>query len=82
MVEPTAATVQPALLARGLRRVAFARGVRVYEHSPMKRLDRSSPPVVRTRDGSVTADRVVIALNAWATRLREFGPQWSSSPAT
>jgi putative aminophosphonate oxidoreductase len=69
--EPTAATVQPALLARGLRRVALERGVRVHEHSPMTRLDRSSPPVVRTRDGSVTADRVVIALNAWATRLRE-----------
>jgi putative aminophosphonate oxidoreductase len=69
--EPTAATVQPALLARGLRRVAVERGVRIYEHSPMRRLDRSLPPVVRTRDGSVTADRVVIALNAWATRLRE-----------
>jgi putative aminophosphonate oxidoreductase len=69
--EPTAATVQPALLARGLRRVALERGVRIFEHSPMTRLDRSSPPVVRTGEGSVTARSVVLALNAWATRLRE-----------
>jgi putative aminophosphonate oxidoreductase len=69
--EATAATVQPARLARGLRRVALERGVRIYEHSPMTRLDRSAPPVVHTPDGSVTADRVVIAMNAWATRLRE-----------
>jgi putative aminophosphonate oxidoreductase len=69
--EPTAATVQPALLARGLRRVALERGVRIFEHSAMTGLDRSSPPVVRTREGSVTAGCVVLALNAWATRLRE-----------
>src|SRR5437870_388161 len=33
--EPTAATVQPALLASGLRRVAIERGVRVFEPSAM-----------------------------------------------
>src|SRR5207248_8400046 len=30
--EPSAATVHPARLARGLRRVAIERGVRVFEH--------------------------------------------------
>jgi putative aminophosphonate oxidoreductase len=69
--ERTAATVQPALLARGLRRVALERGVRIFERSPMTALDRGRPPRVRTARGSVTADRVVLAMNAWATRLRE-----------
>jgi putative aminophosphonate oxidoreductase len=69
--EATAATVQPALLARGLRRVALARGVRIYEQSPMAALDRGRPPRVRTAAGSVTARRVVVAMNAWATRLPE-----------
>ena len=43
VLEPTGATVQPALLARGLRRVALERGVRIFEQSPMKRLERSRP---------------------------------------
>jgi putative aminophosphonate oxidoreductase len=69
--ERTAATVQPALLARGLRRVALERGIRIYERSPMTALERGRPPRVRAPGGSVVADRVVIAMNAWATRLRE-----------
>jgi putative aminophosphonate oxidoreductase len=70
--EPTSATVQPALLARGLLRVARERGVRVFEGSPMTALDRSPTPVVRTARGSVTADRVVLAINAWTGQLREL----------
>ena len=70
--EPIGATVQPALLARGLRRVAMAKGVRIYEHSPMKRLKRSSPPRVITKRGSVTAEKVITAMNAWAAALPEL----------
>ena len=70
--EPTAATVQPALLARGLRRVAIERGVRVFENSPMTKLERSRPPRVVTAQGVVTAAKVVLALNAWAAALPEL----------
>lgn len=70
--ESTAATIQPALLARGLRRVALEHGVRIYEHSPMERLERGRPPRVVTDRGSVTAEKVVLALNAWSVRLREL----------
>jgi putative aminophosphonate oxidoreductase len=70
--EPTSATVQPALLARGLLRVAQERGVTVFEGSPMVALERSRPPAVRTRRGRVTADRVVLATGAWAGQLREL----------
>src|SRR6185369_6536041 len=70
---PLAATVQPALLVRGLRRVALELGVRLHEHTPMLGIEGGSPPVVVTRGGSVTADRVVIAINAWmAGAFREF----------
>jgi putative aminophosphonate oxidoreductase len=68
--EESGAIVQPALLARGLRRVAMARGVRVYEATPMVGLERSSPLRVRTPRGTVAADRVVLAMNAWAIRFR------------
>jgi putative aminophosphonate oxidoreductase len=70
--EATAATVQPALLARGLLRVARERGVTVFEGSPMIALERSSPLVVRTPGGQVTADRVVLAINAWSGQVREL----------
>ena len=73
--EPTAAVVHPGYLVRGLRRVAIERGVRIFEHSPMTRIERSAGrPQVRTAHGQVTAERVVLALNAWAARLPEYRP--------
>src|SRR5712691_9642506 len=65
--EASGAIVQPARLARGLRRVAIGRGVRVFEHTPLAALDGTR---VRTPGGSITASRVVLAMNAWAIRFR------------
>jgi glycine/D-amino acid oxidase-like deaminating enzyme len=62
--EAVSATVQPALLARGLRRVALALGVRVYEHSRVT----SFEPRVRTERGSVQAGTVVASTGAWIGR--------------
>ena len=70
--ERTAATVQPALLARGLQRVALARGVRIHEQSPVVELIRGASPVVRTPEGAVAAGRVVLAINAWAAAIPEL----------
>jgi putative aminophosphonate oxidoreductase len=69
--EASAATVQPALLARGLRRVALDRGVRIHERTAMVDLDRDEG-VVRTPSGSVRAGAIVLALNAWAIRIKEL----------
>jgi glycine/D-amino acid oxidase-like deaminating enzyme len=70
--ERTSATVQPALLARGIRRVALERGIRIYEQSPVNYVDRKNPPVVNTDRGRVVADTVVLAINAWAAALPEL----------
>lgn len=70
--DPNAATVQPAMLARGLRRVAIELGVRIYEKTPLTRLERSKPPVVHTPRGQVRAQKVVIAMNAWGARFPEL----------
>jgi putative aminophosphonate oxidoreductase len=74
VLEPVSATVQPALLARGLRRVALERGIRIFERSAMTGLDRGpgGTPVVRSASGSVAAGRVVLAMNAWAIRFAEI----------
>ena len=63
---PHGATVQPARLVRGLRRVAMERGVRIYEGSPVTRFGAGSPSIAETPGGSVRAGAAVIALNAWA----------------
>lgn len=70
--DPFAATVQPGRLVRGLRRVVLRSGVRIHEHSRVRRFSRSSPHRVFTSRGSVTADTVVIATNAWAANIREL----------
>ncbi|MEA2470280.1 MAG: hypothetical protein QOE38_1279, partial [Thermoleophilaceae bacterium] len=67
------AAVQPALLARGLRRVALERGVRIFEGAPMIRLERDEPAAVITPAGRVEAGQVVLATNAWAgSQAREL----------
>jgi glycine/D-amino acid oxidase-like deaminating enzyme len=66
------AAVQPALLARGLRRVAIERGIRIFEGAPMIRLERTRPAIAVTPAGRVSADQVVLATNAWSGQVREL----------
>jgi glycine/D-amino acid oxidase-like deaminating enzyme len=72
---PTSATVQPARLVNGLRERLEARGVEIFEHSPVRAL-RDAPDGVeaRTAAGSVRAGAAVLALGAaaksWGGPLR------------
>jgi glycine/D-amino acid oxidase-like deaminating enzyme len=72
LFNPQGATVQPARLARGLRRVVLELGVRIYEGTPVTRFGAGSPAVAETQDGSVTAGAAVVALNAWASHWARF----------
>jgi glycine/D-amino acid oxidase-like deaminating enzyme len=72
VLEPSGAQVHPAHLVRALRRVALERGVRIHENSPMTRLFRGREPVVECPGGSISAGKVVLAMNAWATKVREL----------
>jgi len=67
-----AAHVQPARLARGLRRVLLERGVRIFEGTPVARFRAGSPVVAETPHGSVRAGRAVLGVNAWAHAWRAF----------
>jgi len=66
MVAPDLATIQPAKLARELRRVLLERGVRIYEGTPMTRVHPGAPLHVETPAGTVVAPDVVITTGAWA----------------
>ena len=97
-----AATVQPAILARGLRRAALERGVVIHERTRAESLDgdrrrrigrgghrggtaEAGPVSIATSSaegaGTLVADQVVVALNAWAAAWPSFGRRlvtWSS----
>jgi glycine/D-amino acid oxidase-like deaminating enzyme len=74
MFLPDAATVHPARLARGLRRVLLERGVRIYENTPVRRFGAGRPVFAETPRGTVRAASAVIALGAWATSWKRFHP--------
>jgi glycine/D-amino acid oxidase-like deaminating enzyme len=70
--DPSAATIHPGKWVRGLRRVALAKGVRIFENSPMVQLHRGRPAIIRSADGSVTADVCVLTMNAWSCAIPEL----------
>jgi putative aminophosphonate oxidoreductase len=71
--EPRAATVQPAALARGLRRVALELGVRIFEHTRVTGFTRERPLAIRTDSGGLlAAEKLIVATNAWAANLPEL----------
>jgi glycine/D-amino acid oxidase-like deaminating enzyme len=63
------ATVQPARLVLALRREAMA-SVACHERTPVLRLLRGTPNVLLTPRGRVTADEVVLGVNAATTGWR------------
>jgi glycine/D-amino acid oxidase-like deaminating enzyme len=70
-----AATVQPARLARGLRRVLLERGVRIHERTPVRRFAARDPVIAETPGGAVRAGAGVVAVGAWAVDWRRFRPR-------
>ena len=63
---PDGASVQPAFLVRGLRRVLLERGVTIHESTPVTRLEPGPPAMAITPRGAVRAPHAVMAVNAWA----------------
>src|SRR5581483_2207256 len=68
------ATVQPARLARGLRRVLLERGVRIFESTPVRRFRPGPPAVAETLSGSVRAGEAILAVGSWGIHWRRFRP--------
>ena len=69
------ATVQPARLARALRRAALAAGVALYERTRVLALAHGTPYLLKAARGSVRAEAVVVAANAAATGWKPLAGQ-------
>jgi len=73
IIEDGATRVQPALLARGLMRVAMRMGASVHERSPVLRIvGRPDGIVVQCAGAEIKAAKLVLAANAWMADLPEF----------
>jgi glycine/D-amino acid oxidase-like deaminating enzyme len=86
---PHCAALQPALLARGLADAVERHGVRVYEHTEVLDIRPRAAgfgPSVVTRGGTVSAEVVVRATEAWTATLpglhRDIVPVYSLMVAT
>ncbi|MCW2269750.1 NAD(P)/FAD-dependent oxidoreductase [Pseudomonas sp. JUb96] len=67
--ERSNATVQPALLVQGMRRVALKMGVQIHEGTGVSAIEPGQPVQVKTAQASLRARSVVLAVNAWAATL-------------
>ena len=74
VLDTSSALIHPGHLVRGLRRMALALGVRIFEHTPMTALKRGRPPAVVTPRGTVTADKVVLGIYGWSLGVPELRP--------
>lgn len=72
IVEENAGTVQPAKLAIGLRNLALSRGIVIHERSPVIDIEAGRVCTLRTAGGTVRAEKVVLAANAWLSALPEL----------
>jgi len=64
--------LHPLKLCVGEARAAVSRGATIYEQSPVVRIDHGRKARVKTEHGTVTADAVVIAGNAYHTLERNL----------
>ena len=71
--------IDPARLAWGLAAAAESLGVRIVEHTPVTGVHADGRGVeVRTTQGAIRCDKVVLATNAYRPLLRRL--RWSTVP--
>lgn len=64
--EPRCGILNPAKLVRGMKKVIEEKGVKVYERSPVIEIKRNGKFLLKTPNGSVIADKIVLATNAYS----------------
>ncbi len=72
VVEPGAGSVNPAKMTCGLRDFALAKGIDVFERSPVRRIAGRQPTRVFTASAEFAATKVLLATNAWAGSVPEI----------
>jgi glycine/D-amino acid oxidase-like deaminating enzyme len=58
--------LNPARMAWGMKDVILRKGVEIYERTPVIEIKRNGKIVLKTPEGSVSADKIVLATNAYS----------------
>jgi len=66
LLTPGTAILQPAAFVRGVAAGLVAEGIRLYEHSPVTKLDVGPDHVAHTPNGRVTARKLILGVNGHA----------------
>lgn len=69
---PRCGLLNPAKQVRELKRIAEARGAEVYEQTPVREICRATQFVLYTPGGTVSADKLVFATNAYSHLFPEL----------
>ena len=75
LYSPHCATVHPGRLVRGLARAVERLGGMIFEHSPVVGYETGGSPRLATARGEVRAGTIVLAGEAYLSRLRELHRQ-------
>ncbi len=71
--EPRCALVNPARLAREMKRVVLKYGAEVYERTPVTEIKRTQLNFsIKTPGGTVTAEKIALATNAYSLAIPEL----------
>ncbi|MBI5506315.1 MAG: FAD-dependent oxidoreductase [Deltaproteobacteria bacterium] len=70
--EPRCGLLNPARHVRELERLAQQFGVTVYERTPVTQITRGARFTLKTPGGTVTADKIVLATNAYSHLIPEL----------
>ncbi|WP_191603329.1 NAD(P)/FAD-dependent oxidoreductase [Marinomonas algicola] len=92
LFDPRAGTIQPLAYARGLAEAAIKEGAKLFDYSPVDRIEPiENGWAVTTQQGTVHAEKVILATNAYSEhgvkeQARKFVPifysQLASKPLT
>jgi len=70
--EPRCGILNPAKHVRELKRVAEGAGALVYERTPVSEIKREGKFTLRTPQGTLTAEKIVLATNAYSHLIPEI----------
>lgn len=86
MWEPRLGLLNPARLVREEKRLALQLGAQVFERTPVVEIERGARLRLKTSRGAVTAEKLVLATNAYSHRLPALRgkqiPAWTYMVAT
>ena len=69
---PIGGSLQPAILVRGLKKLAENIGIKIFEKSTVTSYNYKKEILVKTKNGSVSCEKLVFAINAWTPKFLPF----------